>query len=83
MRRTTIALTDEVADLLSEEARRRRTSVSAVARELLTEGLVGSEAKPREIPWAGIIDDPAMPAARDLEEILEREWPDAIDRDRR
>lgn len=83
MRRTTITLPDEVADLLSEEARRRRTSVSAVARELLTEGLVGSEAKPREIPWAGIIDDPHVPPARDLEKLLEREWPDAIDRYRR
>jgi len=80
MRRTT--LTDEIADLLGEEAPSRRTSVSAVARDLLTEGFVGSETKPHEIPWAAIIDDPAMPAARDLKEILEREWPDAIARDR-
>lgn len=83
MRRTTISLSDELAELLSEEARRQRISVSALARDLLSEGLVGSEAKPRKIPWAGIIDDPEIPAARDLEEVLDHEWPDAIDRDRR
>jgi len=83
MRRITITLPDEVADLLREEAQRRRTSMSAVARELLTEGLVESEARPREIPWAGIIDAPEIPPARVLEEVLEREWPDAMDRDLR
>lgn len=36
----------------------------------------------REIPWAGMLDDPAAPPARELESILEAEWPEAIDRDR-
>ncbi|HSL83057.1 MAG TPA: hypothetical protein VLF66_09780 [Thermoanaerobaculia bacterium] len=48
----------------------------------MTRALVGSEEKPREIPWAGIVDDPDMPAARDMEEYLAETWADAIHRDR-
>jgi Arc/MetJ-type ribon-helix-helix transcriptional regulator len=83
MKRTTVTLPEDLSELLGDEARRRRTSVSAVVRELITEGLTGSAARPREIPWAGIVDDPQMPPARELEQVLEREWPDAIGRDRR
>jgi hypothetical protein len=54
-----------------------------VVRQLITEGLVGSAERPREIPWAAIVDDPEAPPARDLESVLAREWPNAVDRDRR
>ncbi|HEX2163226.1 MAG TPA: ribbon-helix-helix protein, CopG family, partial [Thermoanaerobaculia bacterium] len=79
----TVTLTEDLAELLDDEARRRRTSVSAVVRQLLTEGLVGSAERPREIPWAGIVDDPGGAPARDLDEVLAREWADDIHRDRR
>lgn len=83
MRRTTITLTEDLAELLDDEARRRRTSVSAVVRQLVADSLLGSADRPREIPWAGIVDDPGGPPARELDEVLSREWTDAIDRDRR
>ncbi len=82
MTRTTITLPDDLNALLKDEARRLGTSVSEVVRNLVTRALVGSEEKPREIPWAGIIDDPDMPAARDMEEHLAETWADAIHRDR-
>lgn len=82
MTRTTISLPDDLSALLKDEARRQGASVSEVVRNLVSERLLGSEEKPREIPWAGIIDDPTMPAARDMEEYLAETWADAIQRDR-
>jgi Arc/MetJ-type ribon-helix-helix transcriptional regulator len=82
MKRTTISLPEDLSELLDDEARRRRTSVSAVVRQLITEGLVGSTERPREIPWAGILDDPEAPPASELEEFLKQEWADDIGRDR-
>jgi hypothetical protein len=72
MTRTTITLPDDLNALLKDEARRLETSVSEVIRTLVTRALVGSEEKPREIPWAGIIDDPDMPAARHMRNIWRR-----------
>lgn len=83
MKRTTISLPDDLSELLDDEARRLSISVSAVVRQLITERLVGSAERPREIPWAGILDDPDAPPARELEEFLDREWADDIGRDRR
>jgi len=65
MTRTTLSLPDDLASALKREARRRHTSVSAVAREALAErfGLGGAK---REVPFAGIVSDaePAHGAAR-------------------
>jgi metal-responsive CopG/Arc/MetJ family transcriptional regulator len=83
MRRTTISLPDDLTDLLRDEARRRSTSVSEVVRRIIAQSLLGSEAKPREIPFAGIIDDPEMVQSDQIEDFLEETWTDAIDRDRR
>lgn len=83
MKRTTISLPDDLSELLDDEARRRRTSVSAVVRQMIAETLVGTAERPREIPWAGMLDDPTAPPARELEAFLEREWADDIGRDRR
>lgn len=83
MKRTTISLPDDLAGLLRDEARRRNTSVSEVARKIISQSLLGSEDKPREIPFAGIIDDPDMVQSDRIEEYLEETWTDAIDRDRR
>ena len=83
MKRTTITLPDELAELIAREAQRRRTSVSDVIRTLLAEALGGSDDKPRTIPWAGLFSDPEMPAASHLDEALADGWADDIDRDRR
>ena len=81
MKRTTIALPDELDAALRREADRRSTSVSDVARGLLVEGLTGSKEKPRRIPWAGIVHDPETVPAERLDDELEG-WTDAVDRDR-
>jgi Arc/MetJ-type ribon-helix-helix transcriptional regulator len=80
MKRTTVTLPDELAELVDDEARRRRTSVSALVRRLIADGLTGTTHRPRDIPWAGVVDDPTAPPARDLEKVLAREWMDDIDR---
>ena len=48
-----LAFPTKLSELLDDEARRRHTSVSAIVRQLITEGLVGSAERPREIPWVG------------------------------
>lgn len=65
MTRITLSLPDDFASALKREARRRHTSVSAVAREALAERLHLTGAK-REVPFAGIVSDadPAHAAAR-------------------
>jgi Arc/MetJ-type ribon-helix-helix transcriptional regulator len=82
MRRTTITLPDDLADFLGSEARRRQTSLSDVIRQLIVERLTGTAGKPREIPWAGLFNDPEMVPAERLDEALAGQWADDIDRDR-
>ena len=82
MKRATITLPDDLADLVDREARRRQTSFSEVIRQFILQGLAGSEAKPREIPWAGLFHDPDMVPAERLDEELARHWADDLDRDR-
>jgi len=82
MKRATITLPDDLADLVDSEARRRQTSVSEVIRGFITVGLAGSPEKPREIPWAGLFNDPGMIPAERLDEALAERWADDIDRDR-
>jgi Ribbon-helix-helix protein, copG family len=50
MKRITISLPDDLAERVDREAVRRRTSFSELVRQLLTEGLSGSDETPREIP---------------------------------
>lgn len=83
MKRTTISLPDDLGALVKDEARRRGTSVSEVVRGFVEQGLLGTETRPREIPWAGIVDDPDMVPSDRIEEYLAETWTDAIDRDRR
>lgn len=82
MKRTTITLPDDLADLVDREARRRQTSFSEVVRQFILQGLSGSEKKPREIPWAGLFHDPEMIPAERLDEELAAHWADDLDRDR-
>jgi Arc/MetJ-type ribon-helix-helix transcriptional regulator len=82
VKRTTIALPDDLADLIEHEARRRGISVSEFIRRSVRQSLMGTQARPRKIPWAGIMDDPDMVRGEDVEEELTRSWADELDRDR-
>ena len=82
MKRTTITLPDELAEILTREARRRDTSVSAIVRTLVEEGLELTGESPRPIPWEALFDDPEMVPARRVDEELERHWADDIGCDR-
>lgn len=75
MRRTTISLTDELADALERESRRRSLPVSAVVRDALSEHLgFGSAADRRDLPFAAVGGSGHRTTARDMEELLVTEW---------
>jgi metal-responsive CopG/Arc/MetJ family transcriptional regulator len=79
MTRITISLPDELAKLVTREARRQATSVSEVVRGALRMALGLSPDTPTEIPFAGIGRSGRRHTARNAEDILAREW----SRDRR
>jgi hypothetical protein len=75
MRRTTISLPDELADALEREARRRSLPASEIAREALSRYLgIGRADEQRDLPFAAIGRSGEKTTARDMEELLEREW---------
>ena len=74
MKRITITLSDELAELVQCEARCQRASVSEVIRRLLSQALIGREEGPRQIPWAGIVNDPSLVHGKDIDQELDREW---------
>ena len=82
MRRTTISLPDELADALEREARRRSLPASAIARDALKDYLgFGHEGEQRDLPFASLGRSGHETTARDMEDLLEREWaPDARSR---
>lgn len=62
--RKTISLPVSVAERLEREAKRRKTSFSAVVTDLV-------QRQPERVPYAGLIDDDAD-LSRKIEEILAR-----------
>lgn len=75
MRRTTISLLDELADALEREARRRALPASAIAREALSSHLgIGRVGQRRELPFAALGRSGQTTTARDMEQLLAREW---------
>lgn len=74
MKRTTVTLPDELALAVDREARRRRLSVSQIAREALAAhlGLAGEE--PRQLPFVALGSSGHRTTARDFEDILAAEW---------
>jgi predicted transcriptional regulator len=75
MRRTTILLPDELADALKREARRRSLPASAIARDALSDYLgIGRAGEQRELPFAAVGRSGQRTTAREMEELLEREW---------
>lgn len=83
MKRATITIPDDLAELVDREAVRRQTSFSEVVRQFIVQGLSGAGEKPREIPWAGLVNDPSLAPAERLDEELAKHWAHDLDRDRR
>lgn len=79
MRRTTITLTDDLAELVEHEARRRGSSVSEVIRQSLA---VRFLEKTRRLSFVGICDDAALVRGADIEQALQG-WDDDLDGRRR
>jgi hypothetical protein len=82
MKRATITLPDDLADLVNSEARRRQTSFSEVIRHYVVLGMTGTEEKPREIAFASLFHDPGMVQGDSIDESLSGSWANDIDRDR-
>ncbi|HEY7967446.1 MAG TPA: CopG family transcriptional regulator [Solirubrobacteraceae bacterium] len=77
MKRTTISLPADIALALTREAKRRRVSVSEVARVALARDLgVGHEDSPRRLPIASLGRSGHRTTARNMEPLLEQEWHD-------
>lgn len=81
MKRTTIVLTDELAKVLTHEARRKQMSMSALVRTLL-EASLSSRRRTRKVPWAGIFDDPGMVTGDSVDDELGKTWAHDIESDR-
>ena len=75
MKRTTLALSDDLAAALAREARRSNRSASEVAREALARYLGLAPGATRELPFAAVGGSGHNSVGRDMEEILS-EWDD-------
>lgn len=82
MVRATITLPEELDAIVRREARRRDSSYSATVRQLIYTALSSASRKPRQLAWAGMVDDPGLVFGRDLDKALDETWADDIDRDR-
>ncbi len=67
MKFITITLSEELAEFVEREAHRQRASVSEVIRRLLSRAFIGTEERPRQIPWAGIVNDPSLVHGKDID----------------
>jgi predicted transcriptional regulator len=76
MQRTTLSLPDDLAHALAREARRRSVSMSAVARDALAQHLRLVPGARRDLPFAALGRSGHETTARDMEELLSREWDD-------
>ena len=65
--RKTISLPEQIAKRLDKEAKRRKTSVSAIVTELV------QQRQPARLPYAGLIDDDDdEQMSQNIEQILAR-----------
>jgi len=74
MKRTSISLPDDLASALAREARRRNRSASEIARDALARYLGLTADEPRELPFAALGHSGHRTTAREMEELLAREW---------
>ena len=71
MKRITISLPDDLAARVEREARRNRTSVSAVVRQSLADQLAPpAESGKRRIPFAGLFASGYSDTSERVDEIL-------------
>ena len=80
MKRTTLSLPDDLSSALQREAQRRRVSMSQIAREALEARLGHSRSEGRRLPFAALGRSGYHTTARDMDDILEKEW--SLDRNR-
>jgi len=73
MKRTTIALPNELAAALERAARRRGASVSEVARIALSDHL-GLSTSRRRLPFANLGRSGTKDTSQRIDELVEREW---------
>jgi metal-responsive CopG/Arc/MetJ family transcriptional regulator len=77
MKRTTVTLTDQQANALGEEQRRRGVSTSALIREAIDGYLEnGDQAKP--LWFVALGESSYETTARDMEEIIAATWDPAM-----
>jgi Arc/MetJ-type ribon-helix-helix transcriptional regulator len=74
MKRTTIALPDELVDALERAARRSHTSVSEVVRRKLAAQLGMIAGGERPLPFANLGRSGQRHVARDMEALLAQGW---------
>ena len=78
MKRTTVSLPDDLALALAREARRRNLSASEITRDALAAHLGLAVGKPRDVPFAAVGRSGHHSTAREMEELLAREWDDDV-----
>jgi hypothetical protein len=76
MKRTTVSLPDDLAAALAREAHRRNRSASEITRDALAKHLGLTAGEPRDIPFGAVGRSGHHNIARDMEELLAREWND-------
>jgi hypothetical protein len=76
MKRTTVSLPDGLAAALMRESRRRNVSASKITRDALAAHLGLSTERPRDVPFAAVGRSGHRSTARDMEELLARDWDD-------
>jgi hypothetical protein len=74
MKRTTVSLPDDLAAALAREARRRNVPASAIARAALAAHLGMAGDAPRSLPFASVGRGGPSSTARDMEDLIAREW---------
>lgn len=74
MKRTTVSLSDDLAQAVDREAQRRRVSVSEVTRDALTAHLGLGTSGPRELPFPTLGHSGHQTTGRDMERLLEDDW---------
>lgn len=74
MKRTTVVLPDELAELLALERRRRNLSTAEIVRQALAAYLRGEGAQPKRLRFVGLGRSGCHDTAQRAEEILAQEW---------
>lgn len=77
MKRTTVMLPDDLANLLELEGRRSNRSTAQIVRQALASYLRGEIVQPKRLPFVALGRSGLRKTATEAEDILAREWGDA------